>query len=285
MYALTGANGQLGRLVLHHLLDLVPANHVIALTRTPQDREHYSSRGVITRRADFDDPASLETAFAGVTHLLIISTDAIGQRVRQHQAAISAAVTAGVRHLVYTSCPDAGRQTDPSNPLPYEHGLTEAALAASGISWIALRNHCYTEVLPALLNLLRVDETLLIPTNQAHLAWVMREDCARTAAFALAGKTPFAGPIVVAGPEKLNLTEIVHRWSSLSGSTIGTHELSPQKVIEQLRAKGVPEVIARRMVAIATWSIFEPSGNAVEQATGIRASSPDAVLRSLSFTS
>ncbi len=36
MYALTGASGQLGRLVLKHLLTLVPANQVIATTRDPE---------------------------------------------------------------------------------------------------------------------------------------------------------------------------------------------------------------------------------------------------------
>ena len=53
MYALTGANGQLGRLVVKHLLAQVPANQIIATTRSPQQLADIASLGVVVRRADF----------------------------------------------------------------------------------------------------------------------------------------------------------------------------------------------------------------------------------------
>ena len=107
MYALTGANGQLGRLALQHLLMLVPADQIIATTRNPHQFDDFETRGVVVRHADFADPATLRTAFAGVKSLLIISTNNIGHRVEQHRAAVEAAALAGVRHIVYTSCPEA----------------------------------------------------------------------------------------------------------------------------------------------------------------------------------
>lgn len=50
------------------------------LSRPPVHRKNSPLllRGVIVREADFDDPASLAKAFAGVHRLLLISTDAIG---------------------------------------------------------------------------------------------------------------------------------------------------------------------------------------------------------------
>ncbi len=45
MYALTGANGQLGRLVLQHLLMLVPADQIIATTRNPNLLDNFETRG------------------------------------------------------------------------------------------------------------------------------------------------------------------------------------------------------------------------------------------------
>ncbi len=143
----------------------------------------------MVRHADFADPATLRAAFAGAKSLLIISTNNSGHRVEQHQAAIEAAALAGVRHIVYTSCPQASVHA--SSPVKLEHGLTESALAASGVAWTALRNHLYTEALPYIINSLRIGDQLLIPEGQGKPAWVTREDCARTAAFRPGGQEPF----------------------------------------------------------------------------------------------
>src|SRR5581483_11537833 len=100
MYALTGANGQLGRLVLKHLLTQVPANLVIAVTRDPEKLTDSADQGVVVRRADFSDAASLPAAFEGATRLRIISTNIAGQRVEGHRAAVAGALAAGVSYIV-----------------------------------------------------------------------------------------------------------------------------------------------------------------------------------------
>src|SRR5215467_4193782 len=74
---------------------LVRADQIIATTRNPERLADLAAQGVVVRRADFTDPATLPTAFAGASRLLIISTDTIGQRVEQHKAAIEAAAIAG----------------------------------------------------------------------------------------------------------------------------------------------------------------------------------------------
>lgn len=151
MYALTGASGQLGRRVLHHLRRYIPFDQVIALTRTPARLANGAAAadgaaaGVTVRRADFTDPATLPAAFVGVTRLLIISTDDVmsGKRAGRHQAAVEAAVAAGVAHIVYTSF--VGADAGAVHPISRDHRLTEAALAASGVAWTALRNNAYAE--------------------------------------------------------------------------------------------------------------------------------------------
>src|SRR5438105_2607025 len=97
----TGASGQLGRLVAEELLDRVAPSELVLVTRRPKALAYLAERGVQIRHGDFDDPASLSEAFAGGERLLLISTGAIGRRVPQHRAAIEAAEAAGVRHLVY----------------------------------------------------------------------------------------------------------------------------------------------------------------------------------------
>src|SRR5689334_22181735 len=103
MIAVTGASGQLGRLIVRRLLDHVDAGRVLALSRSP---ETFADLAVAGRVADFDAPDGLARAFDGVERLLIISTnvfDATGHRIRQHANAVRAAARAGVGHLLYTS--------------------------------------------------------------------------------------------------------------------------------------------------------------------------------------
>src|SRR3954468_3764326 len=92
----TGASGQLGQRVLHHLLDTlhVPAGDIIATSRKPDALSGWATRGVAVRAADFEDSMSLPAAFEGAERLLLVSTDAVdrpGRRTAQHQAAVEAA--------------------------------------------------------------------------------------------------------------------------------------------------------------------------------------------------
>ncbi|RUX54695.1 NAD-dependent epimerase/dehydratase family protein, partial [Mesorhizobium sp. M7A.F.Ca.CA.002.09.1.1] len=93
----TGASGQLGHGVIQYLLDKhkVPPANIIAATRNPESVADLALRGVVVRAADFNDAASLETAFKGADKVLIISTGDLdlksGRRLKQHENAVAAA--------------------------------------------------------------------------------------------------------------------------------------------------------------------------------------------------
>ncbi len=285
MYALTGANGHLGRLVLKHLLTQVPADQIIATTRDPQKLADIASLGVIVRRADFSDPATLAAAYAGSTRLLIISTYVAGKSVELHKAAIAAAGEAGVNHIVYTSTPHADPHS--TNPLLADHGQTEVALAASGLSWTALRNSFYSEFLKDFINLLLVKRQFLIPEGSARHCWISREDCARAAVGALTGKLATTGPVDVTGPEALSFADLASRLASFSDHQITAHTLSDQEIIAQIIAKGVPTEAANATMRLISQIAHEASStptDIVERASGVRPASIDAVLRILVTT-
>ena len=282
MYALTGANGHLGRLVIKQLLAQVPANQIIATTRDPHMLADIASLGVIVRRADFSDPTTLAAAYKGATRLLIISTYVVGKSVELHTAAIAGAVEAGVKHLVYTSTPHA----DPSsaNPLLADHGHTEVALAASGVPWTALRNSFYAEILRDFIELLLVNRQFLIPEGSAKHSWISREDCARAATGAFLGKLTITGPVDVTGPEALSFADLASRLSSLSDHQITAHTLSDQEIIAQITTKGVPADAARSTMRLINWiahASTETPTDTVERASGTKPTSIDTILRSL----
>lgn len=78
----TGAAGQLGRLVLETLLDRVAPHEIIALVRDPDDLADFAKRGVNIRPFDYDRPETLEAGLAGIDRLLLISGNAVGERLR-----------------------------------------------------------------------------------------------------------------------------------------------------------------------------------------------------------
>src|SRR5476649_929627 len=137
MIAITGATGQLGRLVIAALLKKVPANQIIAAVRSPEKAKDLADLGIEVRKADYSQPATLESAFKGVEKLLLISSSEAGQREAQHQAVIEAAKRAGVKLLAYTSLLHADKKL---LGLSADHLATEAGLRASGVPVVVLRN-------------------------------------------------------------------------------------------------------------------------------------------------
>lgn len=100
----TGATGQFGSIVAEALLKTVSADSLVASVRNPEKAESLRSRGVDVRHGDFDQPETLDQAFAGVDRLLLVSADGDNDtRIRQHKAAVDAAVRAGVGFIAYTS--------------------------------------------------------------------------------------------------------------------------------------------------------------------------------------
>ena len=100
--AVTGATGQLGSLVIKHLLNKLPANQIVAVVRNIEKAAPLAAQGVEVRYGNYMDQASLVKAFIGIPKLLLISSpDAFDETLRmvQHANAIRAAKMAGVEHI------------------------------------------------------------------------------------------------------------------------------------------------------------------------------------------
>lgn len=64
MVAVTGATGNLGRLVIEHLLDReVSPSDIVAAVRSPEKAADLADRGVEVRKADYNEPETLDAAY------------------------------------------------------------------------------------------------------------------------------------------------------------------------------------------------------------------------------
>lgn len=239
----TGASGQLGRRVIFHLIHTfnVQPDRVIATTRKPDALADLAEQGVVVRSADFNDPASLGSAFTGASRMLLISTDALdvpGRRLAQHKRAVEAAIKADVDHIVYTSMP----KPEPGSPIPFapDHYSTEQDLASSGLGWTVLRNNWYSENLFASIPRALSTGKWYTSAGEGRVAYVTREDCARSAAAVLASNSRDNARYEVTGPEALGVTDIAKIAGDLAGLPIEVVHVSDQQLAAGLSAAGVP---------------------------------------------
>jgi len=190
MLMITGASGQLGRLVAARLQEL--AVPFVAGTHHP------TQGGGHLRHLDFDRPETLQ--FTGIRTLLLISAgygedDVVTAR---HHRVITAAERGGVEQVVYTSLTGAGDHLSFS----LAHRWTERRLQRSPLAWTILRNGLYAELLGSLA--MAENGVVRAPLGEGKLAAVARADLADVAAKVLLTPAEHAGKIYeLAGPQAI----------------------------------------------------------------------------------
>ena len=241
MIVVTGASGQLGRLVIEALLKKLPADEIVAAVRHPEKVADLATRGVQVRHADYDQPASLVAAFKGADKLLLISASEVGRRVPQHRAVIDAAKAAGVGLLAYTSILHA--DTSPL-PLATEHQETEGLIRASGLPAVILRNGWYTENYTAGIPASLQYGVLLGSAGQGRIASAARADYAEAAAAVLTRDNQAGRIYELAGDESYTLGELAHEIARQSGKAVAYQNLPENEFKAALLGAGLPDFLA-----------------------------------------
>jgi NAD(P)H dehydrogenase (quinone) len=191
----TGASGGVGSRTIR---ELRARAHVVGLARRPEA----ATAADEVRRADYDDPASLRDAFAGLDTLVFISSDGVVETMsRHHDHVVAAAIDAGVPHVVYTSIVD----IEPDSRFYYSpgHQDTEARLLASGIRCCFARTSIFADFFAE--TWLQTD-ALAVNAGDGGMSLVTRDDTA--AALAAAALDGLDGVVDVTGPDALTGAEI-----------------------------------------------------------------------------
>jgi NAD(P)H dehydrogenase (quinone) len=246
---ITGASGQLGRLVAEQLLDRLSPEQLILVTRRPHALADLAERGAEVRHGDFDQPTSLPAAFAGGERMLLISTLAIGSRVEQHRAALEAAATAGVRHVVYTSLTNPVAN-HPTGDVVEEHRLTEELLHASDFTWTILRNGPFAELQVPLGAIAVTYGKLVTNAGDGRIAPISRCDCAAAAAVVLTADGHEGQTYEITGPEALSQPDIAGLLTEISGRPVQVIESRDRRLLWGLTRLGTPKPVARAIVQL-----------------------------------
>ncbi|MDQ1677927.1 MAG: hypothetical protein QOC93_3071 [Actinomycetota bacterium] len=238
----TGATGQLGRLVVESLLDRgVPAAEIVAAGRSTDKIADLADRGVRVRRIDFTDPATLAEAFAGADRVLLVSSSEVGRRAEQHRNAIDAAREAGVTLLAYTSIAQAETTT---MLLAAEHQATETYLRESGVPFTLLRNGWYLENYTAQLPVAREHGAILGSAGEGRVSAATRADYAAAAAAVLTGEGHEGKAYELGGDHSFTLPELAAEITRQTGTEVAYRDLPVEEYTQVLVGAGLPEQAA-----------------------------------------
>jgi len=245
--AITGATGQLGRLVVSKLKTKVPAADIVALVRSSAKA---ADLGVDAREADYSKPETLVRALAGVKTLLLISSNEIGQRTLQHRNVIEAAKKAGVQWFIYTSLLHA--ETSAITSLSTEHLATEADLKVSGLTYTLLCNGWYTENYTGSIAGALAGGAFLGSADGGKISSAARADYAEAAVAVLTGEEHQGKTYELAGDQAYTLNDLAAEISRQTGKSIPYKNLPEAEYAAKLVGFGLPAPFAQAYASFDT---------------------------------
>ncbi len=239
----TGSTGQLGRLVVAELLKRVSADRIVAGVRSPDHvvARQFATQGIEVRVANYTQPDTLSTVFAGIDRLLLISSSSEGDRVAEHGNVITAAKAAGVGLLAYTSLLHA--DTSPLG-LREDHQQTEALLKASGTPFVLLRHGWYMENHMASLPPALQYGAVLGCAGEGRFSTAARADFAEAAAVVLADDGHSGRTYELAGDEGYTLADFAATIAEMAGKPIAYRDMPHAAFRDALIDMGLPAHVA-----------------------------------------
>jgi NAD(P)H dehydrogenase (quinone) len=260
-FLVTGAAGNLGALAVEALLERgVAPGDIVATARDTDRLSAFAARGVVTRRLDYDDPASVEAALQGVDRLLLVSSSAVGQRVAQHRTVLEAAARKGVELVAYTSIL---RADSTSVALAAEHHATEQVLAELGLPYVLLRNGWYLENYTAQVPV-HLEHGVIGAAGAGLISAAARADYAEAAAAALLADDSVGKVHELAGDESFTMADYAATLAEQSGQEVAYVDLPQADYAAALVSAGLPapyaELLADGDRGVAGGDLHDASG-------------------------
>lgn len=250
LIAVTGATGFVGGRVARRLAELgVPLRLVV---REPARAPELA--GAEVRRASaYGAGEEMRTALEGVATLFLVPAHESADRVAQHRSAVDAAVSAGVRRIVYLSF--LGAAPDATFTLARDHWATEEHIRDAGVPWTFLRMNLYIDFIPSMV---LPEGAIKGPAGDGRVAAILRDDVAAAAAAVLTSDGHDGRIYDLTGPESFTLAEAADVMSYASGKPIRFVDETDEEAFASRAGYGAPDWEVRGRVS-AYWAIRDGS--------------------------
>lgn len=260
MFLVTGATGNVGRIVVERLVNRV--EKVRALVRDPQ--RAVLPAGVEVAEGDLLRPETLAAALDGVTGVFLFAVPGCGQDFAE------AAQRAGIERVVLLSSNGVDDTVaEQANPIAAYHAEIEQALRAAKPAWTFLRSaHMATNALPWA-GQIRAGDVVRAPYAGATSAPVHEADLAEVAVATLTEDGHADQIYPISGPESLTAAEQVTLIGQALGRPLVYQELPPEVAREQM-SRFMPPFILNTLFEQWEQSVGNPAQvyDTVERLTG-----------------
>jgi NAD(P)H dehydrogenase (quinone) len=248
----TGATGQLGKIVVEELLAKVNAQSITVLVREPDKAAGWKNKGINVVVGNYTDYPSLLAAFKGIDKLYFISSSDKTARFAQHENVINAAVEAGVVHLIYTSAHR--KSEDPDSPLAGDaHWQTDALIKRADLTYTILKHGLYTELLPLFIGNHVLDtSSIYLPGGEGRSSYATRADLAAAGAVVLTTDGHENKTYDLCSPVSYSFQDIAEIMSELSGKNIAYVSPPTEAYIERLYAQGASDKFLKGVLLFCT---------------------------------
>jgi uncharacterized protein YbjT (DUF2867 family) len=209
----TGATGKTGRRVVESLVSRGVG--VRALVRD-LERGKMATLGMAVELVlgDFDKPETIATAAEGCNGMYLVISDS-NKQVRQELDAASAAIEAGVEHIVKLSLSDADQRR---SYWAVAHTDIELAIAQMDVGYSFIRPNYFME---GFLELFKVNSggeiTLEVPAGDGKIGATDTYDIGESAAALLASGKPLGTHALITGTENITMNRVAEAFSSVTG--------------------------------------------------------------------
>lgn len=253
MIAITGASGNLGRNVIDFLLERIPSSQIIAVVRDPGKVRSSSDGGMQVRQADYNDYASLLSAFQGVNKVLQISTVGVDKATAkaQEKNVVTAAKENQVGRIIYTSMLRA--RPDAVFEGTHVQYCTEEYIKQSGIPYTFFRNSMYMEEIANLMGLALETGQFNYPTGNGKISFVSKINIAESISNVLIqedslhnGKT-----YEITGNKSFSFHEVINLLNKIKGGNIEYKDVSENIYRNELDSYGLEKHIIDLLVSMA----------------------------------
>ncbi|WP_216893393.1 NAD(P)H-binding protein [Nocardia alni] len=234
MILVTGATGTIGRDVVRRLV--LRGDKVRALTRDPGAA--IFPAGVDVVRGDYDDPASLDAAMAGVEAAFLVGVLEPG-KPGGDAALVAAARAAGVRRVVKLSAIGTGDTT--LGIFATWHMAGEQAVRDSTLAWTILRPSQFASNTLAWADAVRAGRPVPVRTGTGRQGTIDPRDIAEVAVRTLTSDDHAGRTYTLTGPAALSEPDLAFELASALQRPVALQELSSESVREVLRAQGRSE--------------------------------------------
>ena len=235
MILVTGATGNNGTEIVKRLA--TARVQVRAMVRNRERANAIALPNVEVVEGDFDRPATLLSALAGVERAFLLTNSS--ERAQAQQIAfIDAARQSGVTHIVKLSQFGAEAHS-PVRFLRY-HAAVEAALQASGIAYTLLRPNFFMQGLLNFRSTIATQNTFYAAAGDAKVSAIDVRDIADVTVAALTESGHEGKLYELTGPQALTHAEMAEGLSRALGRQVAFVDIPPEAMREALLGIGFP---------------------------------------------